>query len=86
MAVDAGVTATYNEVTLRENREALDQALAALPVAANPDSKPKDIIAAASHTYLNVDPFTKDGFTWVGRLGFAFSESGQLIEVRKAWQ
>lgn len=84
--LDSGVTATYQEVTLRENREALDQILAVVPVLTKKDSSKAEILNAAKHPYLTNEPFKKDGAIWVGRLGFVFTEQNHLIEVRKAWQ
>ena len=31
------------------------------------------------------EPFEKDGFVWIGRIGLKFNDRGQLIEVSRAW-
>ena len=84
-AIDAGVAATYQEVTLRENREALDQTLALIPVIQGIGYTKEDVIEAVKHPYMNSKPFEKEGYIWVGRIGLAFSDSGRLLNVKKSW-
>lgn len=83
--LNAGVTATYREASFQENHEALAQALATLPAAARPGATRAQILEAARQAASSHDTFEKDGFTWVGRLGFKFNAAGGLVEVQPAW-
>ena len=85
-AFDSGVTATYQAVSLQDNHDALAQALAVLPVAARVDSKPSEVLAAAAGASSRTGSFEKDGFTWVGHLGFQFGDNGRLIAVSPSWE
>jgi hypothetical protein len=84
-ALDSGVTLMYADASLQEHHEALAQALAILPVAASPDADPNQVLMAAQRAARYPDSFEKDGFTWVGRLGLRFNESGRLIEAVPSW-
>jgi len=85
-AIDAGVTATYRETTHRQNKEALDQALAIFPVINNITYTKEEVIKAAKHPYYKSELFEKDGYLWVGNIGLSFSETGRLYEVKRAWE
>jgi hypothetical protein len=80
--IDFGVTHTYAMQTCSEDAEALDQALAMLPVAAQSGASRASIIAAARRGKDQVE-FEKDGYTWVGRLGLRFDADGRLVEVAR---
>jgi cell wall-associated NlpC family hydrolase len=84
-AVDAGVTASYREVSFRDHREALSQTLAVLPVAADLKATRADVLAAAAKVAASKTSFEKDGYVWVGRLGFGFDASGRVNKVAPAW-
>lgn len=72
--------------TLRMTEEALNQSLAIINVTANPNISREEIIAEATRAALDTrEPFDKEGYTWVGSLGLKFSESGRLLEARRAW-
>lgn len=83
--LDSGVTATYRQAALDEHHEALAQAFSVFPVAARPDATPAEVLAAAARAATHKDFFEKDGFVWVGRLGFRFDRSGRLAEVAPGW-
>lgn len=83
--VDAGVTATYREVSFDDHRRALVVALAVLPVAAQADATPAQVIATAQAASGD-EPFEKNGLIWVDRLGFKFDTDGRLVEVEAGWQ
>ena len=84
--IDAGVTATYREVTHRENKEALDQTLAIIPVITGVSYTKEKVIEAARHPYLKSEPFEKEGYIWVGRIGLSFSETGKLYKIKRSWE
>ena len=84
-AVDAGVTAGYHEASFREHHQALAQAIAILPVAANPDATPAQVLEAAKQAARTSNTFEEDGFVWVGQLGLKFSGAGRLLEVKPSW-
>jgi hypothetical protein len=84
-AYDVAVTGEYQAVTLRDNHEALAQALAVMPVVARPEATREQVIRAAQAATHLRDTFEKDGFTWIGRLGFKFDDSGHLTEVAPSW-
>jgi hypothetical protein len=82
---DAGVTATYRDASLQSHHEALSQALAVLPIAASPKSTRADVLGAATNAARFKDSFDKDGYVWVGQLGFAFDTNGRVTKVAPAW-
>src|SRR6266446_7395912 len=69
--LDSGISSTYRETTLEDHHAALMQAFAALPVAARTDSTRADVLAAAGDAVGDTEFFEKDGFVWVGRVGFS---------------
>jgi hypothetical protein len=85
-ALDSGISATYREATLEEQRAALVQAFAAFPVVARANSTRADVLAAAGGAIGDKEFFEKDGFVWVGRLGFSFDASGRVVQVMPAWE
>ena len=82
--LDAGVSATYREVSLEDHRTALAQLLAIVPAAVRPGATRAEILEAARRDSKR-EPFEKDGYVWVGRLGLKFDGSGHLVEVVPAW-
>ena len=85
-ALDSGVTATYRQASLEEHHEALAQAFSVFPVTARPNSTRAEVIAAATEAATHKDSFEKDGFVWVGQLGFRFDERGRVVKVAPAWE
>jgi hypothetical protein len=83
--LDSGITQTYMGVSLDDNKEALRQTLAILPVVAQKGATREKIISAALMKGDKTDIFEKDGFVWVRKIGLKFNENGQLIEVSRAW-
>lgn len=80
-AVDTAVTQAYRSAELAERRQALDQALAVIKAASKPQRTRADIVQAAHAAWPDVEPFEKDGYLWVGRLGLRFDDAGQQVEA-----
>ena len=83
--LDTGVTQTYMGVALDDNKQALAQTLALLPVVARPGVSRSEVLAAVRSAEPSAAPFEKDGFVWVGNIGLKFNERGQLVEASRAW-
>ena len=83
--LDMGVAQTYMGVALDDNKQALAQTLALLPVVARPGVSRSEVLAAARAAEPSAAPFEKDGFVWVGEIGLKFNERGQLVEASRAW-
>ena len=79
--VDVGVTLHYSNGELKESQEALSQALAIIKVSSAPGVTRSQIVDAAKKALPDVEPFEKDGYLWVGRLGLRFDPRGRLVEV-----
>src|SRR5688500_8731907 len=84
-AVDSAVTSTYSEQALQEHREALAELIAVVPAVCDPSATRESILAAARSSAKDSQEFEKEGFVWVGRLGYRFGEDGRLREVRTSW-
>lgn len=84
-ALDAGVSSSYQRVSLEEHRQALSRTLAIINVAAPASATRGEIMAAARNAGPSSEPFEKDGYVWVGRLGLRFDRSGKLIEAVPSW-
>jgi hypothetical protein len=79
--LDAGVSYTYQGASLEESQQALSQTLAIIEVTGSGEASRDQIVAAANKAWSAGEPFEKDGYLWVGRLGLRFSDSGKLLEV-----
>lgn len=79
--VDAAVSYTYQGASLEESQQALSQALAIIDVTRSGDASRAEIVAAADKAWSAGEPFEKEGYLWVGRLGLRFSDQGELLEV-----
>jgi len=79
--LDLGVTLTYQEASLKESQQALSQALAIIKVVGAKNGTRETIIGAAQNAWNAGEPFEKDGYLWVGRLGLRFNSNGHLIEA-----
>jgi len=79
--LDRGVSLTYQGESLRESQEGLSQALAVINATAAHGASRTQVVAAAQKAAPGFEPFEKDGYLWVGRLGFRFNEAGQLVET-----
>lgn len=84
-AIDAGVTAMYRDQVLEEQRQALIELLAVAPEAASAGATRESVLAVARAAADRTTDLEKEGFVWVGKLGYRFSEEGRLLEVRTAW-
>lgn len=82
--LDAGVSYTYQGVALDDNQQALKQVLAVIK-ASNSANATREMIIAAAQAAVPSDPFEKDGFVWVGKVGLRFDEGGRLMEAVPAW-
>ena len=80
--VDVGVTLHYTDGELRESQEALSQSLAIVKVLSTPGASRSQIVDAALQAAPGFEPFEKDGYLWVGRLGLRFDPSGRLVDVK----
>ena len=85
-ALNTGITLTHQDVSLQDNKEALAQALAILPLVARPGASRTQVLGAATSAANYPDSFEKDGYVYVGRLGLKFTEGGQFVEAVPAWQ
>lgn len=79
--LDAGTSYTYQGVSLEESQQALSQTLAIIEVTGSGDASRDQIVAAANKAWSSGEPFEKDGYLWVGRLGLRFSDNDQLAQV-----
>ncbi|MBU1364610.1 MAG: hypothetical protein KKE51_12410 [Gammaproteobacteria bacterium] len=79
--LDAGVSYTYQGVSLEENQQALSQALAIIKVLGANKASREQVVEAAQKAWPSTEPFEKDGYLWVGRLGLRFNETGNLVEA-----
>ncbi len=80
-SLDAGITSTYQRTSLEASQQALAQALAVIKAVAGPNPSRAEVIAAAQAAWPAIEPFEKDGYLWVGRLGLRFNEAGGLVEA-----
>jgi hypothetical protein len=83
-ALDAGVSRSYLSAALDDNRIALAQVIAVAEETMRVIATRDSIIAAASHDRAD-EPFEKDGFVWIGRIGLKFDSDGRLIDIERAW-
>ena len=79
--VDMGITLTYQDVSLHDTKEALDQTLAILPLVARPGASRAQVLSAAASAAQYPNSFEKDGYVWVGRLRLKFNEAGEFVDV-----
>lgn len=79
--LDNAVTCSYRQASLEESQQALSQALAIIRATGSGNPSKASVIAAAQAAWPAVEPFEKDGYLWVGRLGLRFNPAGELVEV-----
>ena len=82
--VDAGVSYSYLEDSYRHARNTAIQAVALLPVVAQPGAAKEHVVAAAMRGQAASDVFEKDGLIWIGGLGLKFNSEGVLVDARPA--
>lgn len=85
VAFDTAVTTSYREQTFDEHREALAELLAVAPAAADPAATPGSVLDAARAAAGEGVSFEKEGFVWIGKLGYRFDAAGRLVEVQTSW-
>lgn len=81
--VDSGVTLSYRVQQTHELEETRKQLMLLLPVVAK--NVKKKVIVKAATQFTDLEPFEKDGCTWVGWLGFKFGGDNQLSSVSPIW-
>ncbi len=64
-----------------EQREALTQLFALIPVLVQKADRARIIATAADAPPNKVNVYERDGYVWVGSLGFKFNDTGQLVEI-----
>ena len=83
--MDAGVSYTYQGVSLEENQQALAQSLEIIKALTPSNVSHEKIVAAAQKPWDSTEPLEKEGYLWVGRLGLRFNKANQLVEVVKGF-
>ena len=83
-ALDAGVTAAYRDQAFEEHRQALSELLAVVPAATGAATRDAVLEAARSASNDHLE-FEKEGYTWVGHLGYRFDSNGRLVDVQTKW-
>ena len=78
---DAGISYTYQGASLEQNEQALAQSLAIINTLGSSNSSRSQVIKAAQEAWPSTEPFEKEGYLWVGRLGLRFNAAGQLVEA-----
>ena len=78
---DLGVTLTYSDVSYRRCNQALEESLAAIRAAANPNAGQDQVLAAVKLAAKDDSSFEQAGFIWVGSLGMKFDKAGKLVEA-----
>lgn len=79
--LDASVSYTYQGASLEESQQALSQSLAIIKALSANNASREQIVQAAQAAWPSTEPFEKDGYLWVGRLGLRFNQAGHLIEA-----
>jgi hypothetical protein len=80
--IDQGVTLAYQDSEYNEAQQALSQARAIIKVQATRNASRAEIIEAAQKAWSAGEPFEKEGYLWVGRLGLKFDSADRLTDVR----
>lgn len=84
-AFDTAVTLSYLRQTYGEHRKALAELLAVVPAATDPAATRESVVAAAHAAAGKDSSFEKEGFVWIGQLGYRFDDAGRLVEVQTNW-
>jgi len=79
--LDFGVRRTYQEAEYQANSIALKEALAILPVAADPASSKEAVIRAGATVHKVHSPEEKDGFVQLYGIRLKFNAQGRLTEA-----
>jgi len=78
-AIDAGVTAAYQDDSFRAVSTALKQHEAILPLVLEGKRNKAEIVAAAKAAANDPEPFEKEGVTHIGRVGLKFDAKNRLV-------
>lgn len=79
--LEAGVSYTYQGVSLEQSRESLSRAVAIIRVLGTGDASRQQVIEAAQAASPPAEPFEKEGYVWIGEPGLRFDESGRLVDA-----
>ena len=82
---DAGMSRSYLGAALDDNRIALAQVIALSGESARVGASRESMIAAAASAAAAAEPFEKDGYLWIDRVGLKFDQDGRLIDIERAW-
>jgi hypothetical protein len=85
LLLDAGITATYRDDSFDRHHRALGELLAVVPAAVDPAATRESVLGVAREAAGDETLFDKEGFVWVGQLGYRFDDDGRLVEVQTAW-
>ena len=77
---DRGVTQTYQRQARDDRRAIVRQALATIPAVSIHLDK-DELLRLARAAAPGEQSFRKEGFTWLGELGFRFDGDGRLLQV-----
>ena len=80
-AIDVGISRAYARDSYDTTSDALNRAIAVLPVVAKDRVSRDEILKAARLKDDSAPVFEKDGLTWVGELGLQFDASGRLAKA-----
>ncbi len=79
--LDNGITLTYTEDSLEQTARGFNQAIAIIPLVAQQASQREIVSAAKTASELDIEPFEKEGYLWVGELGLKFDTAGKFVGV-----
>jgi hypothetical protein len=80
--LDNGITHTYLNDSMEHTSRGLNQAMAILPLVAKGAHREEIISAALQASKLDLPPFEKDGYVFVGELGLKFDNTGRFVGVK----
>lgn len=78
-------TVAIQGVSLEENLQALSQAPAIIKVLGTNKASREQVVQAAQKAWPSTEPFERDDYLWVGRLGLRFNEAGHLVEAANGY-
>lgn len=80
--VDNGITQTYLNDSMARSSRGLNQAVAILPLVARGAKRDEILSAAKQASKLDLQPFEKEGYVFVGELGLKFDSAGKFFEIK----
>lgn len=81
--LDTGISLSYRDQQTYELEETRKQLMSLMPLVAI-NVKKEEITKTASQ-FTDLEPYEKDGCTWVGWLGLRFGNNNELISVSPTW-